>query len=247
MKFNEQLNRMKHLMGIKESVSHLHSDKLLEYFLDAENIEEKINPDEISSTFSVEELTKITNFKDRVLYCNKTLKFMGQGSSRRVYELPDGLNVLKLAKNTKGIAQNEAEVKIGGDSFGYSIIAELKYEDHLDEHVLFVIMEKAVRINENDFTKITDIPFNEFSALSYNRRSHDFVDSAYKLQSKYDSEKSMDFINDLNDYIMGTGLNKLGDLGVITSYGKVMREGQETIVLVDYGLTDEVGANYYGM
>ena len=60
------------------------------------------------STFNIEEFMSLSSFAKRVEYCNKRLKFLGQGSSRRVYMI-DNEKCLKLARNKKGIAQNEAE------------------------------------------------------------------------------------------------------------------------------------------
>ena len=46
------------------------------------------------------------------------------------------------------------------------------------------------------------------------------------------------------DYIGNYGV-PTGDLERTNSYGLVKREGQDKIVLIDYGLTHEVYSSYY--
>lgn len=38
---------------------------------------------------------------------------------------------------------------------------------------------------------------------------------------------------------------RIGDLFVLTSYGIVNRNGKDTIVLIDFGVTDDVYQTYY--
>jgi hypothetical protein len=56
----------------------------------------------------LKEVTKIPSFLGRVKYCNQHLTSLNKGSARRVYDLGNG-NVLKLAMNPKGLAQNLVE------------------------------------------------------------------------------------------------------------------------------------------
>ena len=58
--------------------------------------------------FSMETMLSLNSYSARVRYCDQHLQKIGQGSSRIVYDV-DGEKVLKVAKNKKGIAQNEAE------------------------------------------------------------------------------------------------------------------------------------------
>ena len=60
-------------------------------------------------SFSLQELSNISSFRGRVQYCRQMLGFpIGNGSSRITFQIDDE-KVLKLAKNEKGIAQNETE------------------------------------------------------------------------------------------------------------------------------------------
>ena len=61
------------------------------------------------ATFNVNELSAINSFRGRYNYCLQHLgPTIGKGSSRTIFQLSDE-RVLKLAINTKGIAQNEQE------------------------------------------------------------------------------------------------------------------------------------------
>ena len=64
-------------------------------------------------SFNMAEFKMLTTFVERIRYCQTRLQRISSGSARIVYKI-DNEKVLKLAKNRKGIAQNEAE---GGDYY----------------------------------------------------------------------------------------------------------------------------------
>ncbi len=68
-------------------------------------------------------------------------QYLGSGSGRRVFDLGDGY-VVKVAKNRRGIAQNEAEHHISLSDHS-NIFAKII---QVSEDYRFLIMEKAVRI-----------------------------------------------------------------------------------------------------
>ena len=66
------------------------------------------NMDEAYPTsFNIEEFKQLKSFNQRIQYCEQHLQRISSGSSRIVYKIDDE-KVLKLAKNKKGLAQNEA-------------------------------------------------------------------------------------------------------------------------------------------
>jgi len=69
-------------------------------------------------------------------------KSIGTGSGRRVFDLDNGY-VVKVAKNKKGIAQNEAEYQISSTSNSAIFAKILQISE--DYHML--IMQRAERIN----------------------------------------------------------------------------------------------------
>ncbi len=66
---------------------------------------------------------------------------IGSGSGRRVFDLENGY-VIKVAKNRKGIAQNEAEYQIAMTNHS-NIFAKIT---HVSEDFMLLIMEKAERL-----------------------------------------------------------------------------------------------------
>lgn len=69
-------------------------------------------------------------------------KRIGSGSGRRVYDLENGY-VIKVAKNRKGIAQNEVEFYIASTD-RTNLFARVT---HATEDFMLLIMEKAERTN----------------------------------------------------------------------------------------------------
>ena len=77
-------------------------------------------------SFDMEHFKTINSFNDRVQYCEEHLQRISSGSGRIAYKI-DEEKVLKLAKNKKGVAQNEAEIE-GQD--GYVTIFAKTFEYH---------------------------------------------------------------------------------------------------------------------
>ena len=65
--------------------------------------------EEYPESWNIEDFKKLTSFNARVKYCEEKLRRISSGSSRIVYKIDDQ-KVLKLAKNKKGIAQNNQEI-----------------------------------------------------------------------------------------------------------------------------------------
>lgn len=103
------------------------------------NIVESLLDEDYPLTFNMEHFKTLRSFNQRIQYCEQNLQRISSGTSRIVYKI-DNEKVLKLAKNSKGLAQNEVEA-------GYS-----KYNDledlvartfDYDEKNLWVEMELA--------------------------------------------------------------------------------------------------------
>ena len=93
MILNEQLKRMKNMIKLIENVDEAYP-----------------------ASFNMEEFKNMKSFNQRIQYCEQNLQRISSGSSRIVYRIDDE-KVLKLAKNKKGLAQNEAEVDFGTESY----------------------------------------------------------------------------------------------------------------------------------
>jgi len=95
------------------------------------------------TSFNMEEFKQIRSFSERVRYCENRLRRISSGSGRIVYQIDDQ-KVLKLAKNQKGIAQNEVE----SDNFlqSYSIVARVFEGDDNDTFVEMELAKKCFKI-----------------------------------------------------------------------------------------------------
>ena len=207
------------------------------------NIIEDYLGEDYPSSFNMEEFKKLNSFKNRISYCESNLKRISSGSSRIVYAI-DGTKVLKLAKNAKGLAQNEVEATYANYSDLNSILARVF--DYNDDN-LWIEMELARKVSKNNFKQIIGYTYEDYvAALNYHYYT-DIKPSRTFRPNKPDAYDDMwenEFIYDMFNYI-GSYKIPVGDLGRLSSYGLVKREGSESIVLIDYGLTNEVYTGYY--
>ncbi len=81
----------------------------------------------------LDKFEEIKSFSGKIKAADQTLQRIGSGSGRVVYDI-DGTKVLKVAKNQKGVAQNEVESGVGRDSYFDNIVTEV-YESDL--HMFF--------------------------------------------------------------------------------------------------------------
>ena len=111
------------------------------------------------NSFNLEEFKKLPSFNARVKYCNAHLRKLGTGSSRIVYEL-DIKRVFKLAKNQKGLAQNEVEIGMGlHDYYAKGIVAEIFEAD--EERYTWLIAEFAKKTTPTRFKQLTGVSIKE--------------------------------------------------------------------------------------
>lgn len=204
------------------------------------------------TSFNIEEFKSIRSFADRVKYCENRLKKLGAGTSRRVYQI-DNEKCLKLAKNRKGIAQNIEEINLGNDIYAGSCFT--KVYDY-DQNGLFVEMELARRAKESDFKRLVGVPFDVYcdiivrTAANYlpnNNQSRNWINKSMEDSYEYvmDNIDDFEFINEVIEYMANFQVKAYGDLQRLSSYGVVIRNGQEKMVIVDFGLTEDVFNTYY--
>jgi mRNA-degrading endonuclease RelE of RelBE toxin-antitoxin system len=196
------------------------------------------------SSFNMEEFKQLKSFNQRIQYCEQNLQRISSGSSRIVYRIDDE-KVLKLAKNKKGLAQNEAEVDFGTEFYLENIVAKI-FE--YDENGLWVEMELARKVTESDFKRITGYNFKDFAAAINNyHHSRTNFRNGYKMDVDPEIVAEMwedEFVYEIFQYL-GNYKVPVGDLTRLSTYGIVKRDGQDMVVLIDYGLTNEVYKTHY--
>jgi hypothetical protein len=193
-------------------------------------------------SWDIEEFKKLNSFASRIKYCEHHLKRISSGSSRIVY-LIDDTKVLKLAKNKKGIAQNNVEIDFSEDYMWDGLIAEIF--DH-DPNGLWVEMELARKVSDKSFREIIGVSFNDYcDAIRYHSNS--------LKPKKFFNEKEPENMSEMweNEYVYSifdliSGYNLIiGDLCKLNTYGIISKDGDDKIVIIDYGLTNEVYDSFY--
>jgi hypothetical protein len=201
--------------------------------------------EEYPSSFDMIQFKLLKSFKDRVTYCDTNLKKIGAGTSRIVYQI-DEQKVLKLAKNAKGISQNEIEITQSNYNDLGDIIAKVY---NYEENSLWLEMESARKLSKNEFKSIIGFSFDDFCIAIHNYK----IDVDNHRAAFYKKEIDKNIVEQMweNEFIYGV-FNFIGDYNIpvvdlqrLSSYGIVKRDGQDGVVLVDYGLNNDVLSTHY--
>lgn len=198
--------------------------------------------EEYPINWNIEEFKKLNSFAKRIDYCNRNLQRISSGSSRVVYKIDD-TKVLKLAKNRKGLAQNEIEIEYGGYYDIQDIVAHV-FES--DDNNLWVEMELARKVTPKSFMEIVNVDFEEYCRVLRYHHSEVSGRSSYRI-SKPDNMDQMwenEFVYEMLNFL-GNYEPPVGDLCKLSTYGIVNRNGKNMIVMIDYGLTNDVYDSYY--
>jgi hypothetical protein len=203
------------------------------------NIYESVVSEDYPQSFDMKFFKTLQSFASRKKYCDEHLKKIAQGSSRIVYFI-DSEKVLKLAKNKKGLAQNEVEIDYSNDYMLTDIVAPV-YDYH--ENFFWLEMALAKKVKRSDFKRITGIDFDGFSNVLLSADSH------YRGIKKVDQDlveevMNNEFTSGVYDYVANFDIPS-GDMRRINSYGLIKVNGKEQLAIIDYGLTTDVFKNYY--
>lgn len=198
--------------------------------------------------FNMQEMLSLPSYAKRLQYCQLRLRKLGSGSSRVVFAVDDE-KVLKVAKNQKGLAQNQEESQ--GWKQSYDIFAKV-YEASDDG--VFLEMQFARKAKKSDFKRLTGYDFDvmcawiRYTVSQYSRRP---MYGTSQYSELFDSEEWSDGIDNYNifamvySYLCDTCLESFGDMTRLSSWGVVTENGEEKLVLIDFGLSDEVFADFY--
>lgn len=196
--------------------------------------------------FDINEFKNIWSYAGKMRFAEEHLgKPIGRGTARVVYRV-DKDKVLKLAKNKKGIAQNEAEGQWYGENYYDDIIA--KVIDYDEKQHLWVEMEIAIRAKKSDFKRLWGIDFTDLWGYlkkryweNKGRQSMFHIDqeTVEELDENDNVQHLVSFMYDSN--------SSDGDLTKINSWGLVNRSDGEYVVLIDFGLNEDVYSTYYGV
>lgn len=207
-----------------------------------EEVNEGVLEEDYPSSWDVEEFKKLSSFNARIKYCEEHLQRISSGSARIAYKIDDQ-KVLKLAKNKKGLAQNNVEITQSGYGDIDGVVAQVF--EH-DEDNLWLEMELARKVKKSDFKRITGFDFDDYAA-AINNVGVEHSRRGYKMQIDEDLFQEMwedEFTSEMFDYIVGYKV-PTGDLMKLSTYGVVKRDWGDSIVIIDYGLDKDVLSSHY--
>mgnify|MGYP001606343882 FL=1 len=197
----------------------------------------------MSSTTSFSTILRsLTTFAARKRYCEANFTKLAAGSGRIVYALDD-CRVLKLAKNVKGVAQNTVEGDYGLHDMYDRVITRVF---DLDEDGRWLVAERAVRTTKKRFQAIVGLNL-ELVCTYLRKRSGRY--RYWSVPSEHQAAIATltddhPFLGGLTALMVDFGMPE-GDFCRLSSYGEVCRNGKTQIVLIDYGLTEDVYASHY--
>lgn len=222
---------------IKKRLTENLTNKLIESYLE----------EDYPINFDLTEFSKLTSFNKRIQYCQERLKRISSGSSRIVY-MVDDTKVLKIARNKKGLAQNEVEATNSNYHDIKDITARVFAYDNND---LWIEMELARKVTLQIFKQVTGFSFEDYCtalnnySVDVNPQKNRNIRKKPLEQNIVDAMWEDEFVYDIFTFIGGYDL-PVGDLCKLNSYGLVKRNGVDTIVMIDYGITSDVWDEYYG-
>lgn len=195
----------------------------------------------MKSSFSFEYLSSL-DAEEAFEYCTKELgENVGEGSSRAVFQIDD-VQVLKLALNEKGIAQNRVEAstkEMKSPLFPYIL--------YVDDNNKWLVTEYVLPAEDKDFEHCLGFGCRRFfyyiieniKGLKYDGGMSAYEDEFVPYFG--DSE----FYRLLAKYILDYDI-PIGDIQRIENWGVTKRNGKDTLVILDPGWNKETMKLYGG-
>jgi len=193
---------------------------------------ERLPKDSDDLSTVLKNIESLETFAAKKKYAEKNLKHLSSGSSRIVYLTKDK-TVVKVAKNDKGLAQNEAEANPKMKSrYLNKILGKAKDFSWLETNHL-------EKITTKEFENMTNISFDDFcEAVSYGLK--DVSSSSRKKPDNFDKVKKSSIYREIER--LGNKFKLMpGDIGRISSWGT--KDGNP--ILIDSGLTKKVYEEFY--
>lgn len=196
------------------------------------------------AAFNMETLKSLPSYEKRLQYAESHLEKLASGSARTVFKI-DEEKVLKVAKNKKGLAQNQAESDWGAQQ--YEVIAQTF---NRDDDGLFIEMEYAKKVTPTIFKKVTGISINDLHSYLQNLHQEQYP-ARYRYRrvsidpTIIEAAQTNDWVQSLVSFILDYEYPYPGDFSRLSTYGLINRDGKPVIVVIDFGLTQDVMDTYY--
>jgi hypothetical protein len=193
-----------------------------------------------------------TTFKSRLAYALERAKKLGAGSSRvaMIIDYQGRPTVLKVAKNAKGLAQNEVEASLLDDGYArqLGILIPLIDYDESNPQPQWIHTEMAQKATEKQLCNLikcqslwhlTDAA-RVYSGKEPRRTWQNVLNALPDTLSESDREIFEEYASVLADLASSFNI-QLGDFGRAANWG--LYKGKP--VIIDIGLTEEVFQQYY--
>jgi hypothetical protein len=194
-----------------------------------------------------------SSYKKQLAYAMERAKKIGSGSSRVVFEIPyDGRpTVLKIAKNPKGLAQNEKEADWGMYRMYPDITCPLIDVDEEHDQPKWIHLEKAEKLKASVFKSIEGFSFEDFGYMLRdeeqirNGRKRRNFETNWEGQVNDDDEvekiRNSEIFYDVTSLCGNFGI-LAGDLQRLANWG--IYKGHP--VIIDLGFDSSIAKSHYG-
>jgi len=180
----------------------------------------------------LKELSNLKTFKSRIEFCIANFPRLKAGSSRIAFDYSPEY-VLKLAKNDKGIAQNNAEADGFIQNNYKDLVANVKDSDPND---FWILAQKATKVSAGQFKILAGFSLEDLRNYLYTRIENKKIFPVSDMEMFNENE----FVQELMDLMVNFAM-PIGDIVRASSWGKV----NDRLVLIDYGLTNSILSDMY--
>lgn len=185
------------------------------------------------------------SFAKQLKYATERATKLGQGSSRVAFEIEfqGRPTILKIAKNKKGLAQNEFESELFNDWYfrQYDFVIPIIDYDEANPQPRWIHTEKAEKMTIGKFRKfsggldINTLINYALDVTGNNRRG-------YKLYNKDKIDTENEFVSDFVDFVANYhGTVMMEDFAQKANWG--IYRGRP--VIIDFGLSPEIYKLHY--
>lgn len=208
-----------------------------------------VNEMALPSNWDEKELGHDKSFASRLRYVRQKAKSLGTGSARVAFIIPDNGRdtVVKIAKNRKGLAQNEVEADSLYDNYvkNLEIAIPIIDVDRKNPQPVWIQTEKAEKISHanlckimktNDIVTVADYARYMLGEVDWNSR---IANDYYQRLSESDKEIFVYYAQKLAELSSATDV-LLSDFGSASNWG--LFKGKP--VLIDVGFDEKVRELY---
>lgn len=198
----------------------------------------RLNETPLPDEWDKDVFTPKVSFVKQIKYATEMSKKLGAGSSRVAFiiEYQNRPTVLKIAKNGKGVAQNEIEIPILNDNYFNDITIPMIDYDTVNNQSIWLHTEKAEKMPRGWFKRTMGIDIKNFSAAINHLLN--------RPKSKYFQKPKLEMENDI--------VNKMAELCdaydiIADDFGREANWGlyRGHPVLLDIGLSRDTYYTYY--